>query len=46
MSAEKAPVVTFTPCFDNITTTDAKPIKLKDGDIQAYPTVQIGTECR
>jgi uncharacterized protein (TIGR02145 family) len=26
-----APTVTFTPCFDTITTTNAKPIKLKGG---------------
>ncbi len=31
VSISPAPVVTFTPCFDTITTTNAKPIKLKGG---------------
>jgi uncharacterized protein (TIGR02145 family) len=31
MSVSKSPVVTFTPCFDTITTTNAKPIRLKGG---------------
>ncbi|MBE0648411.1 MAG: hypothetical protein IH596_11565, partial [Bacteroidales bacterium] len=31
MTVVEAPEVTFTPCFDTITTTNAKPIKLKGG---------------
>jgi len=31
VSVIAAPVVTFTPCFDTITITNAKPIKLKGG---------------
>jgi uncharacterized protein (TIGR02145 family) len=31
MSATLAPIVTFTSCFDTITTVNAKPIKLKGG---------------
>jgi uncharacterized protein (TIGR02145 family) len=31
MSVADAPVVTFSACFDTITTTNAKPIKLKGG---------------
>ncbi|MFH1937136.1 MAG: FISUMP domain-containing protein, partial [Bacteroidota bacterium] len=31
MIVVEAPEVTFTPCFDTITTTNAKPIKLKGG---------------
>jgi len=31
MGVKDAPVVTFTSCFDTITTTNAKPIKLKGG---------------
>mgnify|MGYP001426146934 CR=1 FL=1 len=31
MNAAAVPVVSFTPCFDTITTTNAKPIKLKGG---------------
>jgi uncharacterized protein (TIGR02145 family) len=31
MGVKDAPVVIFTPCFDTITTTTAKPIKLKGG---------------
>jgi len=31
MSGTLAPLVTFTPCFDTITTLNAKPIKLKGG---------------
>ena len=31
MSGNLAPIVTFTSCFDTITTVNAKPIKLKGG---------------
>ena len=31
MNNSLAPVVTFTPCFDTITTTNAKPFRLKGG---------------
>jgi len=31
VSISPTPAVTFTPCFDTITTTNAKPIKLKGG---------------
>jgi len=31
MSGTLAPIVSFTPCFDTITTLNAKPIKLKGG---------------
>ena len=31
MNGNLAPLVTFTPCFDTITTVNAKPIKLKGG---------------
>ena len=31
MSGNLAPIVTFTSCFDTITTINAKPIKLKGG---------------
>ena len=31
MSGTLAPIVTFTACFDTITTVNAKPIKLKGG---------------
>ncbi|MFH1298095.1 MAG: FISUMP domain-containing protein [Bacteroidota bacterium] len=31
MTVVEAPTVTFIPCFDTITTTDAKPIRLKGG---------------
>jgi uncharacterized protein (TIGR02145 family) len=31
MATKPVPVVTFSPCFDTITTTTAKPIKLKGG---------------
>ena len=31
MSGTLAPIVTFTSCFDTITTVNAKPIKLKGG---------------
>jgi uncharacterized protein (TIGR02145 family) len=31
VSVSQAPIVTFTPCFDTITTDNAKPFKLKGG---------------
>ncbi len=31
MSGTLAPIVTFTPCFDTVTTLNAKPIRLKGG---------------
>jgi uncharacterized protein (TIGR02145 family) len=47
MSGTLAPTVTFTPCFDTITTINAKPIKLKGGiplgGIYSGPGVNSGT---